>query len=109
MSLFQSFAVLTERMASAGESMEVEEVRSLLAMRGEVVTELVKLEPSFHRAVVENGRNSPLYEHCLDLSKKIRKDDDILIGALQQRKRIAAQRLQQARNRKQLQSYSRQE
>ena len=72
-----------------------------------VLEELVGMESSIHSALEVVGQNAPEFRQFSELTKKIRKSGDILIGTLQKRKEVLAKNIQSAQNQVKLQSYSR--
>jgi hypothetical protein len=105
--LLESVALLSEHLAGVGENMEIPSLNGLIVERGKMLEELVGMQASIHSALETVGQNSPEFQHFSELTKKIRKSGDLLVGALQKRKKEVVNNIQSAQNQVRLQSYAR--
>ena len=105
--LLESVALLSEQLAGEGENLEIASLSGLIQQRGKMLEELVGMQTMIHSALGAAGQNSPEFQHFSELTKKIRKSGDILVGTLQKRKEVVANNIQSTRNQVKLQSYAR--
>jgi hypothetical protein len=105
--LLESVASLSQELAGGSEESEISWIKKMITQRGFLLEELMEYQPTIREAVKVAGRNSPEFQHFSDLTKKIRKCDDILVEALQKRKNTVEGYLESAQNSVKLQSYAR--
>jgi hypothetical protein len=106
--LLESVASLSQELAGGGEELDISLIKGLMSKRGYYLNELIEFQPTIQVAMKVAGQNSPEFQHFSELTKKIRKCDDILVGALQKRKDLVAGHLENAQNSVRLQSYAKQ-
>jgi hypothetical protein len=106
--LLESVASLSQELAGGSEDLDIGLIKGLMSQRGHFLDELMEYQPTIQVAMKMAGHNSSELQQFSDLTKKIRKCDDILVGALQRRKDVVANHLENAQNNLKLQSYAKQ-
>jgi hypothetical protein len=106
--LLESVASLSQELAGGSEELDISLIKGLMSQRGHFLNELMEFQPTIQVAMKVAGQNSTEFQHFSELTKKIRKCDDILVGALQKRKDVIAGHLEHAQNNIKLQSYANQ-
>jgi hypothetical protein len=103
----ESVAALSEQLASSGENLEITSLSGMIQRRGQMLEDIIGLQKVIRSALETAGQNSPEFQHFSELTKKIRKSGDILVGVLQKRKEVVVNNIQSANNQVKLQSYAR--
>ena len=105
--LLEAVATLSQELAGGSAELEISRIDVLITQRGHLLDALMESQPNIRVALKAMGRNSAEFQQFSELTKKIQKCDDVLVGALQKRKDVVAGHLESARNDMKLQSYAR--
>jgi hypothetical protein len=103
--LLESVTSLSQQLAGGGEELDISLIKGLMSERGHYFNDLIEFQPTIQVALKVAGQNSSEFQQFSELTKKIRKCDDILVGALQRRKEVVAGHLENAQNTAKLHSY----